>query len=140
LLESYFRKEPCERFQRALKIYYDPAAMEKIPSHSLRAGLTGVLGTAGEPAINFILKAKTPEGLPKVKEIKFDDQNIIQQACRPGTSAPIYTNLRLPGPSPRDGGIFGYRRIKMSYFGASRGHDVSSQRNPTSKRQKSQPG
>ncbi|MGI8740318.1 MAG: hypothetical protein ACR2KU_12095 [Gammaproteobacteria bacterium] len=46
--------------------------MQRIPNHSLRAGLTGLLGTIGEPATNFILNAKTPAGLPKVFAIDFD--------------------------------------------------------------------
>jgi hypothetical protein len=57
--------------KKGLKLFDSAKVNEKIPNPSLRAAMVGLLGTAGEPSINYILHAKTPEGLPKGNLISF---------------------------------------------------------------------
>ena len=80
LLRDYLAKDwPDDpRIQNiALDIFNHPLVKEKIPNPSLRAALLGLGRTIAVDAIEFILFAETPEGLPLVMEIKFDDQNVI---------------------------------------------------------------
>jgi hypothetical protein len=62
-----------------MRLFAHPLVKEKIPNPSLRAALLGLGRTIAVDAIPFILLAKTSEGLPKVKEIKFDDQNQLPE-------------------------------------------------------------
>jgi hypothetical protein len=70
LLEAYLG-EGNLAVATGLALYDDPVLMEKVASPALRAGLIGLLGTAGEPAIDFILHARTAAGLPVVARIAF---------------------------------------------------------------------
>lgn len=75
MLQDYLRAEfPHHRqaIAEGLALFDDPDLIAKIPNPSLRAGLIGLMGTAGEPAIDFVRNAQTPEGLPKVSAIGFD--------------------------------------------------------------------
>jgi hypothetical protein len=72
MLEAYLI-EGEQNVQEGLALFDNPDLIAKVPNPSLRAGLVGSLGTAGEPAIEFIMNAKTDAGLPKVAIIGFSD-------------------------------------------------------------------
>ena len=70
-LQAEFPSAPARQAE-ALALFDDPDLIAKIPNPSLRAGLVGLMGTSGEPAIDFILNAETSAGLPKVNIVDFD--------------------------------------------------------------------
>jgi len=75
MLKNYLKNTfPRDRKAQAtgLALFDNPELIAKIPNPSLRAGLVGLLGTAGEPAIDFILNEKTTAGLPKISAVGFD--------------------------------------------------------------------
>ena len=71
MLKIYMKKEKPAIRKAALKLFRNPKAIGKIPNPSLRASLAGLMETGGEPAIDYILNAKTPAGKPKVRLIDF---------------------------------------------------------------------
>jgi hypothetical protein len=70
-LEDQFPMNPSAR-REVVELFNNPDLAAKVPNLSLRAGLLGLAGTAGEPAIDYVMNAKTDAGLPKVKAIGFD--------------------------------------------------------------------
>lgn len=70
-LQDQFPMNPSAQMEVAA-LWDHPDLVSKVPNPSLRAGLLGLAGTAGEPAIDFVLNAKTEAGLPKVAAIAFD--------------------------------------------------------------------
>ena len=70
-LAAEFLSEPARRAE-GMALFDIADLIAKIPNPSLRAALIGLMGTAGEPAIDFVLNAKTPAGLPEVEDIDFD--------------------------------------------------------------------
>lgn len=58
---------------RGMNLFVAEEARRKVPSPSLRAAFVALQGTFAWPAHHFVLNATTSEGLPKVKEIRFDD-------------------------------------------------------------------
>ena len=71
MLKIYMKIETPAVRKAALKLFRNPKAIRKIPNPSLRASLAGLMGTGGEPAIDYIMDAKTPAGKPKVRLIDF---------------------------------------------------------------------
>ena len=74
MLKTYLQEEfPSNQKARkkAMALFNSPEAIAKIPNPSLRAAMVGLIGTGGEPSINYIMNEKTPEGLPKVNLVGF---------------------------------------------------------------------
>lgn len=71
-LQAEFPNNP-EKQQTYLQLFDRPAVIERIPNPSLRAALLGLANTLAEPAIDFVLGAKTLRGNPVFKEIKFSE-------------------------------------------------------------------
>jgi hypothetical protein len=55
LMQEYVQLESPEIQEQMWAVFNDPAAIAKIPSPSMRATLAGLMGTLGEPAIDYIL-------------------------------------------------------------------------------------
>ncbi|WP_090721169.1 hypothetical protein [Nitrosomonas sp. Nm166] len=95
-LEDQFPMNPSARRETAA-LFNNPDLVSKVPNPSLRAGLLGLAGTAGEPAIDFVLNAKTDAGLPKVRGIGFDanpwdpaDTTVARALVDPNTQQVAY--------------------------------------------------
>jgi hypothetical protein len=70
-LEAQFPNDP-QAIARGQALFADPGLIAKVPNPSLRAGLIGLMGTVGEPAIDFVRSEQTPAGLSKVNLVDFD--------------------------------------------------------------------
>lgn len=95
MLKTYMKKQlPLnpKGQQEAMALFNSPEAIAKIPNPSLRAAMVGLKGTAGEPPINYVLHAKTPEGLPKVNLIGFGVPEEWQNDSATARSIPDPTN------------------------------------------------
>ena len=57
--------------RRAMTLFNNPVLLEKIPNPTMRAALVKSMGTGGEPTIDHIMNATTPEGLPLVLHVGF---------------------------------------------------------------------
>lgn len=74
MLEDYLRtrypNDP-DKVNEGILLYNDPGTFLKISSPSLRAAFVALRDTVGEPAMNFILHARTSAGNPKVVLVRF---------------------------------------------------------------------
>lgn len=61
------------KVDEGIGLYNNPETFLKISSPSLRAAFVALLDTVGEPAMEFILHAKTSQGNPKVVLIRFSN-------------------------------------------------------------------
>lgn len=82
MLQAYLQAEFPDnsgKQQIYLQMFDRPAVIERIPNPSLRAGLLGLANTLAEPAIDFVLGAKTLRGNYVFKEIKFSElpENVV---------------------------------------------------------------
>lgn len=111
LLDQYLAAEfPDDSVrQRSAKAVFDsPTAKQKLPSPSLRAALAALAGTLGEPAIAFVLDAKTPGGEEAVRAVRFvdasqlgSDDNIAETFINPANGQiEIRVNDRYAAENP----------------------------------------
>jgi len=86
-MEAEFPDNPDKK-QTYLLMFDRPAVVTRIPNPSLRAGLLGLANTLAEPAIDFVLGAKTLRGNPVFNEIKFDElpENVVATVVPSGSS------------------------------------------------------
>lgn len=74
MLEEYLKarypNDP-EKVKEGIALYNDPEAFLKISSPSLRAAFVALIDTVGEPAMDYILHARTSQGNPKVALARF---------------------------------------------------------------------
>lgn len=85
LLVSFADKNPLVDTKRALELFDHPTMKSVIADPGLRAMYAGLNGMLfGNRSIEFILNAKTPSGLPKVKRIAYGP-------VRPGLVAEVVT-------------------------------------------------
>jgi hypothetical protein len=72
MLDAYFAGDPSNG-AAAHGVFDSAAARQKVPAPAARAALAGLEGTIGQPAIDYILNAQTPDGRPKVTGVVFAD-------------------------------------------------------------------
>ncbi|MCK6585151.1 MAG: hypothetical protein L6Q49_18795 [Anaerolineales bacterium] len=74
MLEDYLKlrylNDP-DRVKEGIALYNNPETFLKISSPTLRAAFVALMDTVGEPAIDYILYAKTTQGNPKVALARF---------------------------------------------------------------------
>lgn len=74
LLEEYLQiryPDNPDKVKTGIALYNNPETFLKISSPTLRAAFVALMDTAGEPAIDYILHAKTSQGNPKVALARF---------------------------------------------------------------------
>lgn len=69
-LSARYPTDP-NKMNEGILLYNDPETFLKISSPSLRAAFVALRDTVGEPAMDFILHAKTSAGNPKVVLVRF---------------------------------------------------------------------
>jgi len=86
-LEAEFPDSP-EKQQSYMQMFDHPAVAARIPNPSLRAGLLGLANTLAEPAIDFVLGARTLRGNLMFNEIKFGElpENIVATVVPAGSA------------------------------------------------------
>lgn len=60
-----------DKVKAGIALYNNPATFLKISSPTLRAAFVSLMDTVADPAIDFILNAKTSQGNPKVVLVRF---------------------------------------------------------------------
>lgn len=76
-----------------LRLFESDYVKAKVPSASLRAALVALSGTIGEPALHFILFAKTTSGQPRVRSITFE--TIDESGQYRGAIALVFADGRI---------------------------------------------
>lgn len=74
LLEQFLKvrfPDNPDKVKAGIALYNNPAMFLKISSPTLRAAFAGLMDTVADPAIDFILNAKTSQGNPKVVLVRF---------------------------------------------------------------------
>lgn len=74
LLEEYLKiryPDNPDKVRTGIALYNNPETFLKISSPTLRAAFVALMDTVGEPAIDYILHAKTSQGNPKVALARF---------------------------------------------------------------------
>ncbi len=109
MLQDYLEAEfpnNSGKQQSYMQLFDRPAVVARIPNPSLRAGLLGLANTLAEPAIDFVLGAKTLRGNPVFNEIKFGElpENVVATVVPAGTADAeqfnIIFNQRLAAENP----------------------------------------
>lgn len=108
MLQSYVQEEfPGDptRQNEVINFYNSFAAIQKISNSSLRAALATLKGTMGEPAVDFIMNARTLSNQPKVLGVvfstfAFDPDNIAHVTYNASLQITIAFNSRYFAENP----------------------------------------
>lgn len=69
-LKARYPNDP-EKLKAGIALYNNPETFLKISSPTLRAAFVALMDTVGEPAIDYVLHARTSQGNPKVALARF---------------------------------------------------------------------